>query len=52
MIACRENSLLKPAVEEIQMVFFQNANVSCVTCCEDSTKHSVPRKVLNKVYTQ
>lgn len=47
--ACRDSSLLKPAVEEIKLIFFQSANVSYVTCCEESTNQSTPGKMSNKV---
>lgn len=51
MFACRESSLPKSAVEEIKMIFVQNANVPYVPCCEDSTNHSTPGKILkNSVY--
>lgn len=49
MIAYRANGLLKS--EEINMVFFQNVNISSVLS-EDATNHSVSRKDLNKVYIQ
>lgn len=52
MVACRDSSLPKPAVEGIQMVSIQSASVSYVACCEDSTNHSSPGKMLKIVYIQ
>lgn len=42
MVAWRESGFLIPAIEKVKMVFFQNANVSYDSCCENFNNQSIP----------
>lgn len=48
MVDYRENSLPKPAVEDIKMIFFHSANVSHDIYRECPANHSISGNLWNK----